>query len=88
MTKQQDEKHSSEIFWPMDLLQKDFPKARVMTFGYNSNVSAAYAATNQSNIFSHARNLFYALDTKRGASDRRLIFTSHSLGGILVKEIL
>lgn len=78
-----------EMFWPRDLLSEDFPTARVMTFDYNSRVTQGFEAANQSNIFSHARNLLYQLESKRRlAPDRHLVFIVHSLGGIIVKEAL
>lgn len=59
------------------------------SFGYNSNISAGYKAANQSNIFSHAKNLLYDLDAKRVKSqDRGLIFIAHSLGGTVLKDTL
>lgn len=71
------------------MLKDDFPGARIMTFGYNTNITQGYHAANQGNIFSHARDLLYGLEGKRRkAADRDLIFIAHSLGGILVKEVL
>jgi hypothetical protein len=85
----ENEVQEKDIFWPKDLLKDDCPNARILTFGYNTNVSNGYSAKNQGNIFSHARNLLYALETKRREVDnRRLLFIAHSLGGILVKEVL
>jgi hypothetical protein len=78
-----------DVFWPRDLLKKDFPIARIMTFGYNTNITQGYEAANQGNIFSHARDLLYGLEAKRRQSPNRdLVFIAHSLGGILVKEVL
>ncbi|KAI9765965.1 MAG: hypothetical protein M1840_006972, partial [Geoglossum simile] len=78
-----------DVFWPRDLLKKDFPIARIMTFGYNTNITQGYEAANQGNIFSHARDLLYGLEAKRRQSPNRdLVFIVHSLGGILVKEVL
>ena len=66
-----------------------FPQTRVMTFGYESKISRGYKAVNQGDIFSHARNLLYAVEAKRRqAPQRPLLFIAHSLGGILVKEAL
>ena len=60
-----------------------------MTFGYNTNITQGFKATNQGNVFSHARNLLYGLEAKRRqAPNRELVFIAHSLGGILVKEVL
>lgn len=78
-----------DVFWPRDLLKDDVPKARIMTFGYNTKVTQGYQAAHQGNIFSHARDLLYELEEKRRkVADRDLVFMSHSLGGILVKEVL
>jgi hypothetical protein len=77
------------VFWPKDLLKEDFPNARIMTFGYNTRITQGYHATHQGNIFSHARDLLYRLEAKRrNAAERDLVFIAHSLGGILVKEVL
>ncbi|KAH8817186.1 hypothetical protein F5884DRAFT_874097 [Xylogone sp. PMI_703] len=77
------------IFWPEGLLKADFPSARIMTFGYNTNIQQGYHVVNQGNIFSHAKDLLYKLEaTRRQAPDRHLLFIAHSLGGILVKEVL
>lgn len=87
--KRNEEPEAKEVFWPRDLLKKDFPRARIMTFGYNSNITQGYEAANQGSIFSHARNLLYDLVPKRKqAPSRDLVFIAHSLGGILVKEVL
>jgi hypothetical protein len=78
-----------DVFWPRDLLMDDFPTARIMTFGYDTSITRGYLAAHQGNIFAHARDLLYALETKRRkAADRDLVFIAHSLGGILVKEML
>jgi hypothetical protein len=83
------EAEAKEVFWPRDLLKEDFPLARIMTFGYNTNITQGYEAANQGNIFSHARDLLYGLEAKRRQTPNRdLVFIAHSLGGILVKEVL
>jgi hypothetical protein len=75
------------VYWPRDLLPTDCPKARILTWGYDTNVIKGIAApTNKSNIFAHAKDLLYALDRGR-PQGRPLIFVAHSLGGIIVKEV-
>jgi alpha-beta hydrolase superfamily lysophospholipase len=60
-----------------------------MTFGYNTNITQGYEAANQGNIFSYTRDLLYGLKVKRRQiPNRDLVFIAHSLGGILVKEVL
>ena len=47
------------------------------------------ASSNKNSIYSHAKDLLFALSQERKAStQRRLIFVAHSLGGIVVKEVL
>jgi hypothetical protein len=77
------------MYWPGDFLAKDFPAANVMTWGYNSDLTRGYLAGSQGTIFSHARNLLYSLvSERRGSPERPLVFIAHSLGGIMVKEVL
>jgi len=33
-----EESEAKKIFWPEDLLKADFPKARIMTFGYDTKI--------------------------------------------------
>lgn len=55
-----------DIYWPLDLLPEDCPDARILTWGYDSQVSHFFGGpTNQSNIPAHARNLLHGLKTNR-----------------------
>jgi ankyrin repeat protein len=76
------------IYWPRDLLPKDCPQSRVLVYGYDTKVTKyARAATNKNSVFSHAKDLLFALSRARQL-DRPLIFIAHSLGGVVVKEML
>jgi ankyrin repeat protein len=76
------------IYWPQDLLPKDCPQSRVLVYGYDTKVTKyARAATNKNSVFSHAKDLLFALSRARQL-DRPLIFIAHSLGGVVVKEML
>jgi len=87
--KEGEETQGQAVFWPRDLLKEDFPKARIMTYGYKSDITEGYHAAHQGNMFSHARDLLYNLEPKRRKQPNRdLVFIAHSLGGILVKEVL
>jgi hypothetical protein len=77
----------ARFFWPRDLLPKQYPEARIMTWGYYTVVTHGLSKpANKSNIFGDAKDLLYSLDRER-AESRPLIFVCHSLGGILVKEV-
>lgn len=75
------------IFWPVDLLPKECPNSRILTFGYDSKVTKYRAgAINHNSIMSHSKDLLFSLRRERDL-DRPLIFIAHSLGGIVVKEV-
>ncbi|KAL7915400.1 hypothetical protein GGI35DRAFT_466844 [Trichoderma velutinum] len=78
----------NSVFWPADLLPKECPNSRILMFGYDSKVTKYTAGSvNQSSIHSHGKDLLFALRRERDL-DRPLVFVAHSLGGIVVKEML
>ncbi|KAE8446926.1 hypothetical protein EG329_011557 [Mollisiaceae sp. DMI_Dod_QoI] len=81
---------TSHLFWPKDLLAKDFPNSRVLTYGYDSQVSKFFKGpANQSGILAHGESLMRALEVqRRGCRQRPIIFLVHSLGGIILKQAL
>jgi hypothetical protein len=83
-----DPTNKSEIYWPTDLLPVQCPQARIMVWGYDTMVTRGYGqAANKSGIFTHAQNLLYSLSRERTCR-KPIIFVAHSLGGILVKEMI
>jgi hypothetical protein len=77
------------LYWPKDLLSKDFENTRVLTYGYDSQVSHFFQGpANQNNISAHGRSLLNALELYRRDNPRQpIIFVVHSLGGIILKEV-
>ncbi|KAK4460162.1 hypothetical protein QBC42DRAFT_230113 [Cladorrhinum samala] len=76
------------IFWPAEFLPKDCPNSRILVYGYDSKVTKYMAGpTNKNTILSYSKDLLYALERETTAG-RPLIFVAHSLGGIVVKEML
>lgn len=75
------------VFWPTDLLVQECPQSRIMSYGYDSDVTKfGRGAPNKSSTFSHGKDLMFALSRERSPG-RPLIFVAHSLGGIIVKEV-
>ncbi|KAF5682018.1 hypothetical protein FCIRC_5230 [Fusarium circinatum] len=83
-----DDANPGVVFWPVDLLSKDFPDARILLFGYDSKITKYSAgAVSENSVFSHAKDLLFALALERPLH-RPLICVAHSLGGIIFKEML
>ncbi|KAH6641057.1 hypothetical protein F5144DRAFT_599720 [Chaetomium tenue] len=78
------------VFWPLELLAKDFSNARVLTYGYDSRISNFFKGpANQSGIVAHGIALMRALEVERRSCRRRpIIFLVHSLGGLILKQAL
>jgi hypothetical protein len=45
------------VYWPTQLLARDFPDARIMTFGYDADVTRLLGPVSQNNVRDHAANL-------------------------------
>ncbi|KAF4944299.1 hypothetical protein FGADI_12783 [Fusarium gaditjirri] len=83
-----DDANPAAVFWPIDLLSKDFPDSRILVFGYDSKITKYSAgAVSENSVFSHAKDLLFALALERPLH-RPLICVAHSLGGIIFKEML
>jgi len=76
--------------WPKTLLPPKLSKARILTYGYDAYiVRKSVASSNR--LIDHATNLLNDLTTDRAccnASSRPLIFVTHSLGGLVCKEVI
>ncbi|KAL2066927.1 hypothetical protein VTL71DRAFT_1351 [Oculimacula yallundae] len=75
-----------------DFLPRYLPQARVLTLGYNANISSLGSKiAGSERLLQHAQTLIAQLTADReldNASDRPIIFVCHSLGGIVVKKAL
>ncbi|KAK4140979.1 uncharacterized protein C8A04DRAFT_31526 [Dichotomopilus funicola] len=80
------EKDSPPVFWPADLLPKERPTTRVLSFGFNA---AMYHSNTTSTIRDRARNLLGLISARRaGSGNRPLILVGHCLGGLVIKQAL
>ena len=56
----------ADVYWPYHLLPGDCPNSRILTWGYDSDVSKFFSGSaNKSNIFSHSRDLLEDLTWER-----------------------
>ncbi|KAM5509938.1 hypothetical protein FOXYSP1_12904 [Fusarium oxysporum f. sp. phaseoli] len=79
---------AAEVFWPADLLPQNCKKARILTFGYDTKITKFTSGpTNTNSILSHGKDFLFSLGREH-VQGRPMIFVAHSLGGILVKEML
>ncbi|KAL4929570.1 uncharacterized protein BDV17DRAFT_298019 [Aspergillus undulatus] len=77
---------SNGKIWLRDFLPKQLPQARILLFGYNSNVSIQ---SSSAGVREQAQYLLNRLWLERqGCESRPILFIAHSLGGIVVKEAL
>lgn len=77
-----------DVLWPKDVLSKSFPRARIMTYGYDADVAKFFQRVAAVSVFGNSQMLIRAVNRERRRSPGRpLIFIAHSLGGILVKDV-
>lgn len=72
--------------WLSDFLPDRLPNARILLFGYNSNVAIE---TSAAGVNEQAVNLLdrFNAHRKHTSPQRPIIFIAHSLGGIVVKRV-
>jgi hypothetical protein len=80
---------ASSTYWPSDLLARDYPQYRILTYGYDSHISHFLSGSvHQGNIATIARDLLHELAAERRDNPASpLVFICHSLGGLVVKMV-
>ncbi|RPB06396.1 hypothetical protein P167DRAFT_514553, partial [Morchella conica CCBAS932] len=72
--------------WLQDLLPADLQSIRVMTYGYNSSLTRD---TVEQTFVDYRRSFIHALmDARSKVESRPIIFIGHSMGGILILQVL
>ncbi|KAF3343895.1 hypothetical protein VD0002_g3749 [Verticillium dahliae] len=82
---------ATPIYWPTQLLARDVPEARILSFGYDADVAKFLGPVGQNDIREHAATLISDIATVRiedHAARRPIILVVHSLGGLVAKKAL
>ncbi|KAK2766058.1 hypothetical protein FQN54_007573 [Arachnomyces sp. PD_36] len=82
--------HYNPVYWPTDLLPHTIPNARVLTYGYDTHIRHRLGRPPSENtVYDIAWNFLVALEAERRSdASRPVLFVAHSLGGIVVREML
>ncbi len=75
----------SKVFWPRDLLPRQLPRTRVLSFGYNADTSQN---TSIAGIRDIARTLLsWLIGDRDECEGRPIVFVAHCIGGIIVEKV-
>ena len=74
-----------DTYWPAEWLQRDISNARMLSVSYKTNFSQWEGPSHDLTILS--KTLLPSLRAA-GIGDRPIIFVTHSLGGLLTKQML
>lgn len=80
------------VFWPIQLLPKDVPEARIFLFGYDSSiVKGSPGNVAKTEVRSNADDLCSKLSALRSkepeTGNRPIIIIAHSLGGLVTAQL-
>ncbi|RDW58335.1 hypothetical protein BP5796_12265 [Coleophoma crateriformis] len=75
--------------WLRDSLPKDFPHARIMTYGYDSHIHGSNSFQDFESLASSLRVAVEGIKSPTNSLRvKPIIFIAHSLGGLVLKEAL
>lgn len=79
------------VFWPRDLLPRTIPDARVLTYGYDTHLRHKIVGrpVSKLTLYDIAKDLLVSIEaSRRDDRARPILFICHSLGGVVIKEML
>jgi hypothetical protein len=81
---------NTAVYWPRDLVPVTIQYARVLTYGYDTHVRHCFGPpVSRNTVYDIAWDFLVVLEAERRLEPSRpVLFIAHSLGGIIVKEML
>jgi hypothetical protein len=74
--------------WLRDSLPRDFPHARIMTYGYDAQIHGSNSFQTLESLASSLRILVEGIKPPRNSlREKPIIFIAHSLGGLVLKQV-
>lgn len=58
-----------KVYWPYELLPKVYPDARILTFGYDADITQFWSPASSNRVSNHAENLLGSLSRLRARTD-------------------
>ena len=87
---QNDGSARAPVYWPRDLIPETVPNARVLTYGYDTHIRHwCGPPLSKNTVYDISWDFLVALEAERRLDPLRpILFVAHSLGGIVVKEMV
>lgn len=79
---------ANQRMWLRDFLPRDLPQARVLLYGYDSHIVNSQSRSILADFSSNFIAKFNAMRSQSHSEDRPVIFIGHSLGCLMIKEVL
>lgn len=78
---------AAQTLWLRDFLQRDFPRSRIMSYGYDAEVAISNRTLDLSSLASDMlENIIQARPSEK-EKRRRLILIGYSFGGLVIKKV-
>jgi pimeloyl-ACP methyl ester carboxylesterase len=77
---------NTQAYWPQ-WIANDLPKTQVWSLGYPAGPTLWLADSSRMGVLERSRNILHFLSVT-GLGERPIVFVAHSLGGLMVKQLL
>ena len=79
---------ASPHMWLRDFLPEDLPRARILLYGYNSNLAGSQSKNILTDLSSNFVVKFHTMRSLSRSELRPIILVGHSLGCLIIKDAL